>query len=178
MGAKKLLFTLSIALITLIAIVHIILHVALFGTGIRGFYNSGVSGFSIGQFSQQTVIETKTDFLNISRTIIITEWSLLIILIVTTIIKGKKDLKKELQHVQLKEKHSIEEHKTDLDVLYDILKEKKHLHLQTIAKIFKVDIDVAKNWCQILVAGNLATLEYPRFGDPELILNEEENDID
>ena len=177
MGAKKFLFTLLVMLVLIIAIIHIILHSALFGTGIPGFYKSGISGFSIGQFSPEAFRETNTDFLKISWVIIIAEWALLIIMITIAIKKSKMDLKKEFNHALLKEKHSRGEHKTDLDVLYDILKEKKHLHLQTIAKIFKVEAKVAKNWCQILVSGNLATLEYPRFGDPELILNEEKSDI-
>ena len=58
-----------------------------------------------------------------------------------------------------------EESKTDLDTLYNILKDKKQLRTSSIAKLFKVNKETALNWCKILESGNLAVLDYSS-GDP------------
>lgn len=61
---------------------------------------------------------------------------------------------------------------TDLDVLYDLLKDKKEIGISKIAELFNIKKEVAIEWAKILEAGNLATLNYPGFGDPQLkILN-------
>lgn len=61
---------------------------------------------------------------------------------------------------------------TDLDVLYTILKTRKHLKLKVIAKVFDIDSEKAMKWAKILESGNLVSIEYPGFfGNPEIVIN-------
>lgn len=57
---------------------------------------------------------------------------------------------------------------TDLDVLYEILKNKKKIGLSAVAKSFKVNKEVAMEWCKILESGDLAIIDYPGFGEPTI----------
>ena len=54
--------------------------------------------------------------------------------------------------------------KTDLDTLFAIVQEKKELKISSIAKLFRIDDDLAMEWAKILEAGDLVTIEYPGFG--------------
>jgi hypothetical protein len=171
MVSKKILLNLTITLFILVAIIHTILQFSIYGTGIPGFYESGISGFSIGKFAiGEEFRKEHTSLSNPSKIILIAEWAFILCLIIISLIKGKAEQKKELETLKLKEKHSSK-NKTDLDTLYDLLKEKEHLSIKTIAKIFNVKKEIAKNWCETLESGNLATLRYPRIGDPELVIN-------
>ncbi|NPE26914.1 hypothetical protein HNV12_02840 [Methanococcoides sp. SA1] len=64
--------------------------------------------------------------------------------------------------------------RTDLDTLYEILKQKKTIDIIDIEKTFNVDSDVAFEWAKILENGNLAIIDYPRFRKPTLKLVEKE----
>lgn len=173
MVTKKTLFKLLITILALITLTHTIFQIAVFGTGISNIYEKGISGFSIGK------IELGEDFReeNIalspaSKAILIFEWILLAVIITIAVIKGRIDAKKELKTIRLREKYKAGSNKTDIDTLYEILKEKKHLTLNTICQLFGVEKDIAKSWCETLETGNLAILRYPRIGDPELVLVE------
>ncbi len=58
--------------------------------------------------------------------------------------------------------------RTDLDVLYEILQTKKEVNMEFIKEVFKITPKVALSWSKILEDGNLAEINYPRFGDPIL----------
>jgi hypothetical protein len=66
---------------------------------------------------------------------------------------------------------------TDLDVLYEILQKKKELGLSAISESFKIEKEIAMEWCKILESGDLATIDYPVFGEPitKIKLNENEH---
>ncbi|MFA5060870.1 MAG: hypothetical protein WC494_00965 [Candidatus Pacearchaeota archaeon] len=55
---------------------------------------------------------------------------------------------------------------TDLDVLYEVLKSKGKIGLSAIANSFRINKEVAMEWCKILELGDLAVIEYPGFGEP------------
>jgi hypothetical protein len=78
--------------------------------------------------------------------------------------------KKEVSGINVKEVRN--KCKTDLDALYSILKDKKHLRIASIADLFKINKDLAMEWAKILESGDLATIDYPGFGGPVVILNE------
>lgn len=59
---------------------------------------------------------------------------------------------------------------TDLDILYEILKREKWVTLDNIEKVFKVNSEIALDWSKVLENGNLAIIDYPRFGKPVLRL--------
>lgn len=114
-----------------------------------------------------------------SKLIIAGEWLAVILIIIIILIKGKQKFSKEMKvNKELTtQKSKIKYHKskpeTDLDILYKILKEKKSLRMSAISEIFKINKDIAMNWCKILEEGNLATIHYPTVGSPKIIINEE-----
>ena len=172
MVSKKTVLGLVISSLVLLAIVHTIFHLAVYGTTIPGFYQRGVSGFSVGKVELGD--EFKQHYPNvspISKSILVAEWVLLLIVIIATFIRTRINFKKEFETIKLKGKYPSEGNKTDLATLYEVLKEKKHLTLNTIARMFNVEKDVAKSWCETLESGGLATLHYHRIGDPEVVLN-------
>lgn len=59
---------------------------------------------------------------------------------------------------------------TDLDILYEILKREKWVTLDNIEKVFNVNSEIALDWSKVLENGNLAIIDYPRFGKPVLRL--------
>lgn len=67
--------------------------------------------------------------------------------------------------------------RTDLDTLYEILKRKKEVRMSDVERTFEIDSDVAFGWAKILENGDLAIIDYPRFGKPILRLVEK-NDIE
>lgn len=63
---------------------------------------------------------------------------------------------------------------TNLDVFYNLLKDKKSLSIKTVAKLFKVSREKALEWAKILENHELVTIEYPTFSVPEVKINEKE----
>ena len=94
----------------------------------------------------------------------------LIIFVIKSIQKKRMFMKKDL------EKYNTGKSRTDLDVLYDILKDKKAVDLSDIENVFKVDSEIAFGWAKILENGDLAIIDYPRFGKPILRLIEDEEE--
>lgn len=56
--------------------------------------------------------------------------------------------------------------KTDIDILYELIKEKKDIKVSTISKIFEIEKELAMDWAKILESSELVTIEYPGFGGP------------
>ncbi|MCH7568387.1 MAG: hypothetical protein IIA87_03115 [Nanoarchaeota archaeon] len=166
-----------LTLIILIALVHTTLHIMIYGTGISGLGESGISGLAIGKFALfEGLKENYSNMSPISKIFIAGEWIFVIVIIVITLIKGKIELKKDIQSIKInlneKSQYAKSKSKTDLDVLYDILKEKKMLRMSAISKLFGVNKNTVMDWCKILEEGDLATVKYPTVGEPEIILNE------
>ncbi|MFH0808397.1 MAG: hypothetical protein V1888_02165 [archaeon] len=70
-------------------------------------------------------------------------------------------------------KEKVRKSLTDLDTLYEILKERKSIGIADIEKLFNVNSEVALGWAKILENGDLAIIDYPSFGKPVLMLVEE-----
>lgn len=71
-------------------------------------------------------------------------------------------------------------YKTDLDTLYEILKRKGEIAVDDIGKVFGVSSEIALEWSRVLENGDLAIIDYPRFGKPVLRLlgkNGENNSV-
>ena len=51
----------------------------------------------------------------------------------------------------------------------------KEISIRDIGEIFKIKSDIALDWSKILEKGNLAIIDYPRFGRPVLRRMEEED---
>jgi len=94
------------------------------------------------------------------------QWILLILLLIFAFREDRKvkSRKKELEGIDLKK--MTPKQGTDLDTLYNILKNKKQLRISTISKVFNINDKIAIEWCKILESGNLAILDYPGIGEP------------
>ncbi len=159
-----------ITLVITAAVLHTGAHFALYGTGVPGVAEQGVSGFAIGKITGEQIKSNYSGVPSFSKMLIIGEWGLLVILILVSLIGDKAHLKKHPVALPLKQPH--DKSKTDIDVLYDIIKEKKKVSIDTIAETFKIKDDTANEWAKILEDANLATVHYPRFGEPEVRLKE------
>ena len=66
---------------------------------------------------------------------------------------------------------------TDIDRLYEILKQKKRIRFSAVEKAFNVDEEVVKSWAETLELGGFAVVGYSRVGKPELVLTGENNEL-
>ena len=110
-----------------------------------------------------------------SRLIIAGEWLLILVIILVVLVKGKmraNKIEKIKVDPSLLTKYKKSRSETDIDVLYEILKEKKNLTFPMIEKLFNVKRQIVMNWGEILESGNLAEIRYPTVGDPRLVLKE------
>ena len=173
MKKKKRPLAISLILLAIILIIHQALHFSFFGTGISGIYEKGISGFAIGKFSVGGEFKARYQSISpASRIILIAEWAILFILIIAAVIKNRLEIKREISSIEAPDKYRKLRKSTDLDALYNLLKEKKHLRLSTVSKVFKIDKDLALNWSKTLESANLAKINYPKFSDPEVVLEE------
>src|SRR3989344_1994607 len=123
--------------------------------------SSGFTGFSIGD----TVSQTYTTIPFIAKIFLLVQWAFLIGVLIFSSIKDKdvESRRQELSGINLEK---ISKKGTDLDTLYSLLQKKKQLRISTISKIFKIDKDIAMDWCKTLESGNLAEIDYPGLGEP------------
>lgn len=165
-----------ISLIVLVALIHGTAHIILFGTNLSLVQTIGVSGFAIG--------ETNTDNIEISvkqnekiplpsMLVIIAEWVLVFSLLALSSIK--KRLAESVQkatHIELVKKKNKSD--TDIDLLYEMLKKNKRISLSKLAELFKVDKKVVEEWGKILEENGYVEVDYPRFGEIEMRIKEDE----
>jgi len=115
--------------------------------------------------------------LNYSIIIFAVQWIVIMIIIIAAYLRYIRNRKKEKKKVAFSQKLiQKSSSQTDFDVLYNLLKQEKSLSTGTIAAIFKIKKDIALEWAKILESDNLATVEYPAFGDPEVSLKEDEEE--
>jgi len=143
--------------------------------------NSILSGFAISDVVSEN-LPTSTSNINFSTIFFILQWIILISIGTIIYLRAMKKKKKEKEKINVsKIKHPTSRSQTDLDTLYNLLIEKKNLSIGTIGTIFGIKKDVALDWAKILEENNLATIDYPAFNDPEVIIKgseEEENKDD
>jgi hypothetical protein len=173
--------------VLLIAIVHSIFHFGVFGTGIQGLGKEGMSGFMVGQTDLGKEIKAATPISPVwSRIFLLVEWGFLVLVVLLFLVKRKKEVSSvsEVEEGLLKEvlpgpkKYEEFGIKTDLDKLYSIIQKQKRLRLSSVVKLFDVNKETAMNWAMTLESGNLIRIEYPRFGEPELVLEEKKDEKD
>ncbi len=171
-------------LLLILAILHSITHFSIYGTSIPGFFETGLSGFSIGK--NELGEELKTTYPRTplySQMIIILEWLSIIIIFIFGYVRHVFAIKQEEKfphgsietiHAQQGNHHGI---KTDIDALYELLREKKRLRFSVIARLFHVTSENVMEWAKILEEGDMATIIYPRWGEPELALADNTDNI-
>ncbi len=136
--------------------------------GVRFSFSNGLTGNSI----KDVIINAKNSLSPLSKGLIIAEWILLLLALFIVYFKDKgvKNKKNELVGIDFEkiQKHAT----TDIDTLYEILKQTKKIKISTIEKKFKISKDLAMEWAGILESSNLAMIDYPGFGEPVLTLKE------
>ena len=169
-------FGLILTALFLIALIHTLIHIAVYGTGISGLYKQGMSGFAIGKLELGQEFKSRNPALSpLSKIAIAGEWTILALLLFINLLKNKTDSNPSILELNIQKPVSNKsEIRTDIDVLYNLLKEKKRIKLSLIAKSFNITKEEVMEWCKILESGGLATIEYPKLGEPELALEEED----
>ena len=157
MEKKKRPLKIIVSMILVIAIIHSASHFIFFGTGLAGFAITENNNNAIRSISPMSIIA------------ITLEWSFLIIFAIVMLAKNRTERKKEIESLNLDmHKYKKTGKTTELDILYNVLKDKKHLRLSTISKIFNVKREIALDWIKSLESQNLVEIEYPRIGELEI----------
>jgi hypothetical protein len=131
-------------------------------------YSKGLTGFSI----KTSVYGTFASLPPGSKTVLIFQWIFSLVIISFIIFRDVKSLKTKIPEINIEIKKSPNKNSTDLDSLYEALKERKELSILSISKGFNINKDIALDWCKILEAGELVSIEYPAFGQPIIHLKE------
>lgn len=152
-------------LVVVAAIVHLFFQVALYGTGINGFAEKGISGFAIRDVAEGFNI-------SFSTIILFAEWGLILLGIVFVYVKHRFEMNHELADLRMIKDKKHFKGGTELDNFYELLRDKRKFRLSSAAKVFEVDEDVIEDWAKTLESSKLATLRYPRIGSAELMLAE------
>ena len=126
---------------------------------------NGFSGLSVMSISEKII---SLDFPTI---IFIAQWVLIfaaaLIFYINFLRQNKEEDKKEVSGVVINVKRG--KSVTELDSLYELLKEKKTLKISVISKLFKISNEKALEWAKILENHDLGEIEYPAFSEPELV---------
>lgn len=161
-----------ITFVLIVIVIHLIGHFSIYGTGLPFLAQEGISGLSIGPINLDDnnlqTFKNNSQYQVLSKYAVLGEWGLLMVLIIFSFAKERINVKKEVIDLSAARKYKKSENHTDLDTLYEMLKDKKSLRLSTISKLFEVDKDLVMEWVATLESGNLASISYPRFGEPEV----------
>lgn len=134
--------------------------------------SGGLTGFSVTSLEKTVLNIGGMSF--VSRIFLIVQWSIIFFVLIYAFFKDKSVLVGKEEVNSISSFKGSKKNKTDLDVFHDILKKKKSLKISTVAKSFNVSKDVATDWSKILESGELATIEYPGFGEPRVVIKEKE----
>ena len=162
---EQLVFFRTLTVILVILILNIVIFSLKYGN-----FNRGLTGFSI----KTTVYEMYSTMPRTSKIFLLSQWGLLLLLLIYVAIKDKAILGRQKEVKGLDLKKFREKAKTDLDALYALLKDKKKIRVAIIAKAFDIDKSLAMDWCKILESGKLATIDYPGIGGPVVRLRQRE----
>jgi len=181
MGEKRKVLMKVWLVLCFIVLIHSSAHILIYGTGVSGFAERGVSGLSIGELNiGETLRMHYSQGSYFSQIILIFEWVfaifffifLLTKFFISLLTKQKVLMKENVFKLQVKRnKDSLTE--TDIDNLYNLLREQKNLKLGTICSLFGVDKEVALSWGRTLEAARLIIIDYPSFGDPDFVYQEQ-----
>ena len=159
----------------LVILLQTLFYFGIYGTGINSFAKTGISGFAIGKTN--IFEELKTNYQNLSGTskiVIMGEWLIIIFvflfILIKGLVKGRVNIQKEIVGVAAIIKEPKQKPRTDLDVFYDTLKQKKSLRVSVAAKLFNISKEEAMTWGKILESGKFAEIHYPAVGDPKIVL--------
>ena len=164
-----------ITLVIIAALFHSFIHIVLFKTSLSLTKTVGLSGFAVGEINSEELegaIKSNSEASFASMIIIGAEWILLFSLIALSAVKAKlADSVQQAVHVEILKKKAKSD--TEIDMLYELLQKNKKITISKAAELFKVDKEIIENWGEILENNQLVVVDYPRFGEIEIRLNEE-----
>lgn len=158
---EKTLFFRVFFVVVLILFVNIGMFVVKYGNN-----GSGFTGFSV----KSTVFNTYSEMPFSSKLFLIGQWTLLILLLLFIVFRDNKLKKQSMEVISINVRKKPGANRTDLDTLYEILKQKKKLGISTISKAFNINKEIALEWGKILESGGLAIIDYPGFGEPVIMV--------
>ena len=137
------------------------------------YFNKGRFSYSALSGGVITEIPKIPANLDISTIVFLLQWVIILFIIIIIYafhLKHKKEEAIKINCGEMKKKRG--KSSTDLDIFYQILKDKKRLKLGTISRTFKISKEKALEWAKILEDHELVIIEYPAFNDPEVTINE------
>ena len=167
----------------LVSFIFLLFMIALINTyyNLYGFAAPNIGKTSIsGKAVFNDLLDKTKDLSQKTRIIIAGEWLTVIFFLVYILIKIKNRSEKEkkveiaIEKKDIKQLPKKSKSDTDIDILYELLKQNKMLTISAISKYFKINKELAMEWCKILEEGNLAEIDYPTIGEPRVIINNPE----
>lgn len=99
-----------------------------------------------------------------SKIFLIVQWSLLLLALAFAFIRDRMIVRYVAEIDDFDIDKMSRKSQTDLDVLYELLKDRKQMRVSSVSGLFKISNETAMDWCKILESGNLARIEYPGMG--------------
>lgn len=158
-------FKLVASLLTLAVLAHTLYSLY----SANNYTFSGISGKIISEdIDEESAINLK------HRIILAGEWLLIIVIFMVSLIRAKMEVRGVEQVIVTKIKTPKGIARTDLDMMYDLVKEKKAIKVNVLAKYFNVNDKTIIDWARILEEANLVRINYPAIGEPQIVINKEE----
>ncbi len=168
MENKTKFITVFLSTVIVIALIHSSIHIYTYGSITQSKFKTGLSGFSINQ--QEEINKEENSSLSfVSQLAVITEWMLVVLTLLIYTIRKKIEIYKEVDKIDLSIYEDRTKTRTDIDILNELLRDKKSLKVSSIQKTFNVPKETVLEWSKILENGKLATLEYSKLGEPFLV---------
>jgi hypothetical protein len=133
--------------------------------GAEFLIGASISGNSIVDFKE------RIGEVNYSIVFFSIQWIIVMVICLFAYLKHIRKRKKEKAKILLSQQiRKNKKSQTDFDILHQLLEQDTSLSTKTISEIFKIKKDTALEWSKILEENNLVSIEYPAFGDPEVII--------
>jgi len=164
------------SVLLVIALLHLSVHLSVFRSLMTSPEEKGISGLSVGSSNVGEELSSGEVWFSFSRIFVFIEWMFVGFIILFLHFRQRSGADEEYEKVKAFLNFMVTGTETDLDRLYEVLKIMKSIRLSTISKAFNINNEVAMDWCKTLEMGNFASIEYPRFGETTLVLEEIEVD--
>jgi len=139
-----------------------------------GFSISDISNITTGFSIKESVVDSYSSLSVYSKVFMISLWFFLFFFLTFAVFRDVTLGKKKNEEIDIHIKRNSNENKTDLDLLYDIIKNNKELPISAISKSFGIKKEAALEWCKILESGDLVSISYPGFSESIVRINEKE----
>jgi hypothetical protein len=156
--------SMNLVIILVVALIHTFIHYSVFSD--ISSSNNGISGFSVTEIDKK---DSAT--FTLSLLIIGFEWATLIFLMIFTFFREKVEVKPEAKiKIDREKMRKISLSGTEIDMLYEVLKNNNSIKVSSAARLFGVEKDDVMLWAKTLSDANLAYVNYPRMGEAEIVV--------